>query len=135
MSMGYGASCRKVSEDSESILYEYYVYNLSDEKLRNPDRIYDGTILIQKSCLVEPEVHTKLKRMPNGRKKTIEKRIPVEIDLSEYLSAGQIEIINSSFAWHFISDNVDIMAIRLCRKVFREYQETSMLPETCGYHV
>ena len=135
MSKGYGASCRKVSEDSECVLYEYYAYNLNDEKLRNPDRIYDGTILIQRSCLVEPEIHTKLKRMPKGRKKTIEKRIPVEVELSECLSAGQIEITNSSFSWHFVSDNIDIMAIHLCRKVFREYQETSMLPETCGYHV
>lgn len=135
MSMGYGATCRKVSEDSVSVLYEYYAYNLSEEKLRNPNKIYDGTILIQKACLIEPEIHTKLKQMPNGRKKAVEKRIPFEVKLPEYLSVGQVEITNSSFAWHFIPGNVDIMAIRLCRKIFREYQESGELPENCRYHV
>ena len=135
MSMGYGGSCRKISEDSECAIYEYYAYNLSEDQSRNSDRIYDGIILIQKSCMVEPIIRTKLKRMPDSHKKTIEKRIPVEIDLSVLLDTKQIEITNSSFAWHFIPKNVDIIAVRLCRKIFREYQENGKLPDACGYHV
>ena len=135
MSMGCGAVCRKVSTDSQSVLYEYYAYNLNEEPLRNPNKIYDGTIFIQTACLVEPDIHIKLKRMPNGRKKIIEKRIPVEMDLSEHMSSGSIEITNSSHAWHFDSDGIDSMAILLCRKMIRKYQESGDLPDSCGYHM
>ena len=110
MSMGYGATCRKVSEDTASVLYEYYAYNLNEENSRNPDKIYDGTILIQKTCLSKP-------------------------DLTEHLSAGHIEITNSSFAWQFASNNIDLMAVRLCQNVFRKYQDSGTLPEVWGYHV
>lgn len=108
MSMGYGAVCRKATEDASSVLYEYYAYNLNEASTRNPDKIYDGTILIQKTCLSEP-------------------------DLTKHLSAGHIEITNSSFAWQFASNNNDMMAVRLCQNVFREYQEKGTLPEVCGY--
>lgn len=130
MSIGYGASCRKVSEDSMNILYEYYSYNLNEKELRNPNRIYDGTILIQKSCLAESSIHTKFKRIPNSKKKTIEKRITLKVNLSERLSSGKIKITNSCFAWHFIENEIDIMSIRLCQKIFENIKKLA----SCQMH-
>ena len=45
MSLGYGGSCRKFSEDDDFVLYEYFSYNLSFEDRK---KIFDGLILIKK---------------------------------------------------------------------------------------
>lgn len=133
MSIGIGGLCRKVAEDATTVLYEYYSYNLNEEHLRNPDKIADGSIFIRKSCLVEPEIHSKTKRMPNGKKKLVEKRIAVEVNLSDRLLSGDVEIKNCSHVWRVNSDGIDEMALRICRSLFEEYQKSGSLPDICGF--
>ena len=47
---------------------------------------------IDKSCLIEPELHSKVRRMPNGRKKLVEKRIVRHPDISGLISDGSIVV-------------------------------------------
>ena len=49
-------------------------FNLNEEKYKNEQQLYDGRIYIKRDCFVEPEIHEKIKRMPSGRKRKIEKR-------------------------------------------------------------
>ena len=135
MSAGYGAACKKETEDSLYVLYKYYSYDLNEDRFKNPEKKYDGMILIKKAVLVKPEIRSKIKRLPSGKKISAERKLFVEIDLSEMIAKGNIEISNSSYASQFAHNGVDMMAIRLCRKLFREYQEIGTLPEHCGYHV
>lgn len=102
MSLGYGGSCKRELEDENMIIYSYSSYNLNEEQFRNSDRIYDGTITINKSCLIEAEIHEKIKKMPNGRKKLIVKRIPKSIDIFEMIAQGQIQIENSKNTWEML---------------------------------
>ena len=134
MSLGYGGSCKRELEDENMVIYSYSSYNLNEEQFRNSDRIYDGTITINKSCLIEPEIHEKIKRMPSGRKKLIVKRIPKDIDISEMIEQGQLQIENSNNTWKTLQ-GFDYIAISLCRLIFREYQLNGSLPEKCSYNV
>lgn len=134
MSLGYGGSCKRELEDENMIIYSYSSYNLNEEQFRNSDRIYDGTITINKSCLIEAEIHEKIKKMPNGRKKLIVKRIPKSIDIFEMIAQGQIQIENSKNTWKMLQ-SFDYIAISLCKIIFHEYQLNGILPEKCSYNV
>ena len=57
MSKGIGGSARVVMQDENTVVYEYYVYNLNEEEYRNREHIYDGIITIDKRFLAEPEIH------------------------------------------------------------------------------
>ena len=46
MSKGIGGSARVVMQDENTVVYEYYAYNLNDEEYLNPKHIYDGIELI-----------------------------------------------------------------------------------------
>lgn len=134
MSLGYGGSCKRELEDENMIIYSYSSYNLNEEQFRNSDRIYDGTITINKSCLIEAEIHEKIKKKPNGRKKLIVNRIPKSIDIFEMIAQGQIQIENSKNTWKMLQ-SFDYIAISLCRIIFHEYQLNGILPEKCSYNV
>ena len=132
MSMGYGAHAKKFIEDNEFIIYEYFSYNWSNPRSSNREEIFDGFITIRKSSLTEPELHEKFCRMPSGRREKFIKKIIVDAPLDELLDSGDIQIENSSFAWRISSIDIDIMAYRLCIKIFRHYQSEGILPERCG---
>ena len=76
MSLGIGSFCKLIAQDENTIIYEYGSYNLNEPKYENKHRISDGIITISKSSLIEPEIHDKIKRFPNGKKKRIIKRVP-----------------------------------------------------------
>ncbi len=137
MSIGIGAYAKKIAEDDSSVIYEYGGYNLNDPRYRNEDHIYDGIITIQKDCFIEPEIHEKVKKMPSGRKKTITKRILVEVHYDEMLTEGRITIENCSNCWHTTEDDlkVDIMACHLLFWIFRSYQEEGAIPGSYSYNV
>ncbi len=130
MSKGIGGACRKILEDEETVIYEYSAYNLNDPKLKDYNDIFDGSIIIQKSGLVEPGIHEKLKKFPNGRK-----RITVEVDFSNLFSEKMITIENSSNCWQKTIEGYDIIGLSLCFKIFNEYQKIGYLPERLGYDV
>ena len=137
MSKGIGAHANKILEDATCVVYEYGGYNLNDPAFRNEARIYDGEIIIQKDCFVEPEIHEKLKKTPSGKKKLVIKRIPVSVDYGQMLNSGRIQVTNCSNCWQTSADHlkIDIMVCHLLFAIFRQYQEDGAIPETISYNV
>jgi hypothetical protein len=135
MSKGIGGSARVVMQDENTVVYEYYAYDLDREEYQNREHIYDGIITIDKRSLVEPEIHEKLKKQPSGRKKLIAKRIPREVDYSGLITAGKINVENSKFCWRILDNGMGLIAIHIIFKIFNLYQSEGAIPETVGYHV
>lgn len=94
MSLGYVGHARLEAEDTEIAIYSYTGenWNVQDEAIRKRLESTIGQITIDKSCLIEPELHSKVKRMPNGRKKLVEKRIIRHPDISGLISDGSIVV-------------------------------------------
>lgn len=137
MSRGIGAHANLVFQDDKTVIYEYGGYNLNEEEFRNETHIYDGTITIQRSCFLEPEIHEKLKKMPGGKKKLVTKRIPVATDYSKYIEDGLIVVENCSNCWKTTDDEkrIDVMALHVLFFLFLRYQEQGTLPEYISYNV
>ena len=135
MSKGIGGSARVVMEDENTVVYEYYAYNLNEEEYQNREHIYDGIITIDKRSLVEPEIHEKLKKQPSGRKKLTTKRIQRAVDYSGLITAGKINVENSKFCWRILDNGMGLIAIHIIFKIFDLYQSEGAIPETVGYHV
>ena len=135
MSMGYGGAAKMIMQDEKIVIYAYYAYDFSSETSKNPERIYDGTIIIQKDALVEPEIHEKLKKMPSGRKKTIAKRIPQDVDYGALYKSGQIIVENSRFCVQFLPNGVGAIASRIVFEIFNLYQKEGSLPQEASLHV
>lgn len=135
MSRGIGGNCRIVEEDEHTVTYEYGGYNLNKPEYRNPDRIYDGLITIDKNALVEPEIHTKIKRTQGRQKKLVTKRVLREVPYMELIESGKIEIKNCSNCWHTFPSGKDIIAYYLVFHIFDKYQEDGVLPSTVSYNV
>lgn len=111
MSMGVGAFADLVLEDENTLIYQYGGFNLNEAEYENASRISDGLITINKSCLVEPEIHEKLKRLPSGRKKPIVKRIPVCVDYPKMIK-GMITVENCSNCWKYLRMKTTLMCRR-----------------------
>ncbi len=137
MSRGFGAFARKSMEDEELVIYEYGCSNWNDPQYANKELLMDGLITIRKSCLPEPEIREKLKRMPSGRKRLVTKKIPVWADCAPLIRGGAIEVENSRNCWEPSHDDlkVDMMACRIINDIFRQYQMDGELPERAGYYV
>lgn len=135
MSMGYGGWCQFIEDDGKSILYQYGAYNLNEPKFRNKERLQDGMIFIQKKALVEPEIRKKWKRIPQGRKKEVIKRLAVPVPYEELYGQGLIQIQDCSHCWRTSIGGKDFMAWHLVNKVFSHYQEHGTLPEVASYDV
>lgn len=132
MSMGYGGLCKKFVEDEEFVIYEYFSYNLNIRysNLKKPDeKIFDGFITIRKNSLVEPDFRDKTRKMPNGRRKTVKKKIFKEVEIFDLLNVGAVHIENCSNAWGILPIGFDFIACRLCREIFFRYQQNGSLPE------
>jgi len=135
MSKGIGGAARLVAQDADTLVYEYYAYNLNEEEYRNPEHIYDGIITIDKHSLVEPEIHEKLKKRPSGRKLLVTKRIPQDVDYSALIEAGRISVENSKFCWRALDNGIGLIAMHIIFKIFNLYQSEGAVPESVGYHV
>ena len=135
MSRGIGGNCRIVEEDEHTVIYEYGGYNLNKPEYRNADYNFDGLITIDKTALVEPEIHTKIKRMQGGKKKSVTKRVPREVPYMDLIESGKIEIQNCSNCWRTFSLGKDMIACYLIFKIFDKYQEDGFLPSTVSYNV
>lgn len=137
MSMGIGGFAVKVLEDAETVVYKYGGYNLNEPQFRNEERVRDGSITISKSCFAEPDIREKVKKMPNGRKKLVVKRIPVGVDFRKMIKGGLIEVENCGNCWQTFDevDNADIAAIRILFKILQEYQVNGEIPEHISYHI
>ena len=91
-----------------------------------------GQITIDKSCFIEPELRSKVRRMPNGRKKLVEKRIIRHLDISELISGGSIVVDELCDVDAEASDCRPCIYMRLPRLIFESYQLNGRLPEKEG---
>lgn len=135
MSKGYGGVARMITQDETTIIYEYYVYDLNKESNHYPQAIFDGLITIDKHSFVEPELHRKLKKMPNGKKKEITKRIHRTIDYGALISANAIQVENSRYCWCITEDGIGFGAMCLLRKIYDAYQESGIILETAEFMI
>jgi hypothetical protein len=133
MSLGYTGMCKKELEDDEIVIYSYSGENWNDGgKSKSGDSLLlDGSFVIHKDCLEEPEIHTKLKKMPSGRKKVIEKRITHTPRLSIYLETKKVYVekeCKNAFR-RGATMPIDYIAYRLILHLFERYQVDGELPE------
>ena len=137
MSLGYEGICRLVMQDDEGAIYAYSGANINDNyELRMAHALdYDGEILIYKRCLEEPEIHTKLKRRPSGRKYEEVKRITHFPNIVEHIRKGNVIVEKECFnAFRLYSGmEIDYIAYRLIVNIFIYYQENGCLPEKEGF--
>lgn len=136
MSKGFGGWCYITEEDNNKVIYQYGAYNFNDPKYRNEEHVADGMIIIDKNSLIEPDIHKKIKRFPDGKKKLVVKRIVVKVPYKELYENRKIQIQNCSVCWKtVIEDGRDFIAWNLIWKIFTEYQEEGSLPEKVSYYV
>lgn len=133
MSLGYEGTCKLVMQDEEIAIYAYSGANINDNyELRKEHALdYDGEILIYKRCLEEPEIHTKIKRRPSGRKYEEVKRITHFPNLAKHIQKGDVIIEKECFNAFRRHDNmeIDYIAYLLIKKIFIYYQVNGCLPE------
>lgn len=135
MSLGYGGWCYIAVQDERTVIYQYGSYDLNNPDYRNTEHICDGTITIDKTTLVKPEIHKKLKCFPNGKKKLIIKRIAVDVPYKELLENGHLKIQNSKNCWWITEDGNDYIAWCLVWNIFYEYQNTGNIPDKVSYNI
>ena len=135
MSLGYVGQARLEAEDTEIAIYSYTGenWNIQDEAMRKRLESTIGQITIDKSCLIEPELHSKVRRMPNGRKKLVEKRIVGHPDISGLISDGSIVVDELCGIDAEASDYPPRIYMRLLRIIFESYQLNGRLPEKEGF--
>lgn len=140
MSKGYCGRMELFAEDESTAIYRYCGENWNDEgETRGSWENMDGEILIQKRCLVEPEIHERIKKTPSHKKVLVTKRIVQSFDLGAAIRNGDIEILKpcTSEYSHGVGLGIDRMyfAMKLLYKLFTEYQEQGKLPEKCSFIV
>lgn len=124
MSLGIGGFAYLVLADDNIAIYQYGNFNWNIESCRNMDRVADGLITIPINCFVKAEIHQKRKRMPNRKKKLVDKKILKDVDYRKLVSVGIITIENCSSTWRLTEDEqkVDVMAFSILCHIYREYQ-------------
>ena len=129
MSIGYGGYMDLVANDGTMLMYAYCCYNVNNDDYKKYMGLVDGEIVISREALVEPEIHSKLKKMPSGRKRLIEKRVRQDVPWGDLFDSGKVTVKNASGTWCTNSDGIDIMAFNMLFKLFDEYQNTGEIPE------
>lgn len=135
MSMGIGGYAQLIymKMDSECFAYGYGSYNLNDEQYKNDEKKHDGKIYIDRAAFIEPEIHRKRKKLPNGRIKIVEKRVAKPINPQKLISEGLIKVVNTSNCWETDKAGIDVMALLLIDKLIMEYQMEGRVPDRAAY--
>ena len=135
MSLGYVGHARLEAEDAEIAIYSYTGenWNVQDDAIRKRLESAIGQFTIDKSCLIEPELRSKVRKMPNGRKEFVEKRIVRHPDISELISDGNIVVDELCGVDAEASDYRPRIYMRLLRIIFESYQLNGRLPEKEGF--
>lgn len=130
----WGASHADLSPPNEIAIYSYAGENrnVQDEAMRKRLESTIGQITIDKSCFIEPELRSKVRRMPNGRKKLVEKRIIRHSDISELISDGSIAVDGLRGVDAGASDCRPRIFMWLLRLIYESNQLNGRLPEKEG---
>lgn len=138
MSLGYCGKMELFIEDEAAAIYRYAGEDLNDTtEVRGDIKVLTGEILIHKRCLVEPSIHSRVKRTALHRKTLITKRVIQPFDIEKALKNGDIEILKPCAGEKLqeLGTPLPYFAIRLLHKLFTEYQENGALPEKCGFFI
>ena len=138
MSLGYCGRIELFAEDDSTVTYRYGGENWNATgKARGDINVLDGEVLIQKCCLVEPDIRIKMKRTATRKKVEIKKRIIQRVDIFEVYKKGDIKIIKPCSSEYFTNIKPygmqNFFASKLLDKVFMEYQKTGSLPQSCSF--
>jgi hypothetical protein len=130
MSLGFLGYAKIENENNEYAIYVYSGENWNDEKSKSGDALlFDGKIQIKKSSLEEPEIHQKLKKMPNHRKKIVTKRITHIPNIQQKINEGDVQILQPCKNEFCRYGNDCFLAYKLLCQIFEKYQETGKLPK------
>ena len=135
MSIGYGGRARIVLQDNDTVIYEYAPYDLNEPAYRNSENIFDGLITINKKAFIAAEIHTKMKRMPGGRKIPVVKRIRRDVDYENLLESCAITVENSKYCWRTMHNGYGMIALKLIYRIFDYYQDNDSIPESIAIHI
>lgn len=138
MSFGYCGRIELLAEDDSTVIYRYGGENWNTTGITRGDiKVLDGEILIQKRCLVEPEIHVKVKRTASGKKIETKKYIIQRVDFFEAIKNGDIKIIKPCSSERSMSIKShgaeNFFACRLLDRVFIDYQKMGTLPKSCSF--
>ena len=133
MSIGQEGVASLYIQDEKSVIYKYYVYNYDIPELNNKDRIEDGFITIEKDAFVEPEIHEKIKRLPNGKKKLITKKIIKYVDIFPLITNKKIIVETSKYDWKINDLNIGEGTRLVLCEIFEDYQKQGQIPEWSGF--
>lgn len=135
MSLGYAGHARLELEDTEIAIYSYTGedWNVQDEVARKALESAFGQFTIDKSRLIEPEVHFRVRKKPNGRKELVENKIMKRPDFSELIDDGGIVIDKPCGVDAEAPDHRPRIYMRLLRLIFESYQLNGLLPEEEGF--
>ncbi len=109
MSRGYCGYADLHQSDDTMVMYKYCCYKLDNDSYSRYRNLEDGEIYIEQNAFVE--------------------RVKRDITLGDIFETGKIQIKNASGTWSTTIEGIDIMALRILRKIFNEYQDTGKLPE------
>lgn len=132
MSLGLGASCRLIKKEEDYYIFEYSPYSYDMDNWKEAKDSYDGMIYIHQDYFPNPQIITKRKKRPNGRKVWIEKQVYPEIDYEMFLQNGKIKIDNSRYAWNISDEGIDVLALKLIFYLYEEYKKLGKVPEHFG---
>lgn len=128
MSLGHGGHMDLALYDNTTLIYVYCCYNINNDNYEKHKSLVDGEIVISKDALVEPKIYSKLKKMPSGRKRIIEKRVIQDVPWDDLFNNGKITIKNASGTWNTNPEGIDTVALDMLFKLFNEYQKTGEIP-------
>ena len=76
MSLGYVGHARLEAEDTEIAIYSYTGenWNVQDEAVRKRLESAVGQLTIDKSCLIEPELRSKVKKCPTAERSSSKRK-------------------------------------------------------------
>lgn len=136
MALGYAGHARLEAEDDEIAIYSYTGedWNVRDESARAALVSDSGQFTISKSCLIEPEIHSKVRKL-NGRKRLVEKRVVRDPSLADLIRNGDVVVDKLCVVDSEASVYPPRIYARLLRLIFRSYQINGRLPEKEGFIV
>jgi len=128
---------RLAIEDEFLAVYEYSGYDSLYDFDSSKVQSYDGSFIIKKSSLEEPDIHEKYKKNSKGKKVLSVKRITHIVDVAEKLHRKDV-VVDKECRNAFRHRNhpdlpCDFMAYELIHKVYLEYQKNGTLPTEVSY--
>lgn len=137
MSIGFTGYAHLEVEDDETAIYSYSGQNFNlgnDKELKERLEAKRGMFTIRKSALVEPEIHSRVRKTSRG-KKLVEKRIVRFPDIGAIIRDGGITIDElCGIDAEGLTYNMGVYQV-LLRNIFEEFQKTGSLPEKAAFIV